>query len=394
MTPTDADEVPRADRPGRADRDGRRRSCCVPTSTGRCDDGRHPVLLSYGPYGKGLHFPDGYPDAWRTMVEHHPDVAAGSSNRYQAWEVCDPEKWVPDGYVCVRVDARGWGRSPGYIEPYAARGTKDLHDCIEWAAAQPWSNGKVGLLGISYYAITQWLVAAHPAAHLTAMIPWEGVSDFYRDMFYHGGMLCQAVDTWYRRTITTVQHGLGERSFTNPETGELVTGPETLTDEELEANRSDYGADVRAHPLRRRLPPRAVRGLLAHHRSLPVGGQLGRGGPAPARQRRGRSCRRASSRSGSRSTGWSTGPSSTPTTGWVCRSGSSITSSRARTTDGTPASGDAARADGRRRVHRSDRGRVADRADRVDEAAPGPGRRGPAREPLTAGERGELLGVG
>ena len=249
MTPTRADEVPL-----QIDRD-------VPIEMDdglvlRADvyrplrDGDYPVLLSYGPYGKGLHFPDGYPDAWRTMVEHHPDVVAGSSNRFQAWEVCDPEKWVPDGYVCVRVDARGWGRSPGYIEPYGARGTKDLHDCIEWAAAQPWSNGKVGLLGISYYAITQWLVAATQPPHLTAMIPWEGVSDFYRDMFYHGGMLCQAVDTWYRRTITTVQHGLGDRSFTSAETGELVTGPETLTDEEREANRCDYGGQVRAHPLR------------------------------------------------------------------------------------------------------------------------------------------------
>ena len=213
------------------------------------DDGEHPALVSYGPYGKDLHFADGYPDAWRIMTKHHPDVETGSSNRYQAWEVCDPERWVPDGYVCVRIDARGWGRSPGYIEPYATRGTKDLHDCIEWAAAQPWSNGKVGLLGISYYAITQWLVAGTQPPHLAAMIPWEGVSDFYRDMFYHGGMLCQSVDTWYRRTITTVQHGLGERSFVGRESGELVTGPETLTDDELATNRCDYGADVRAHPL-------------------------------------------------------------------------------------------------------------------------------------------------
>ena len=212
-------------------------------------EGRVPVLLSYGPYGKGLHFPDGYPDAWNTMVSKHPDVAEGSSNRYQAWEVCDPEKWVPHGYACVRVDARGWGRSPGFIEPYSPRGSRDLHDCIEWAAAQGWSTGKVGLLGISYYAITQWLVAGLQPPHLTAMIPWEGVSDFYRDMFYHGGMLCQAVDVWYRRTTSTVQHGLGERGATSVVTGELVTGPETLGDDELEANRSDYPGDVRAHPL-------------------------------------------------------------------------------------------------------------------------------------------------
>jgi len=213
------------------------------------DDDVHPALITYGPYGKGLHFAEGYPDAWNRMVEAHPDVAAGSSNKYQAWEVCDPEKWVPHGYACVRVDARGWGRSPGYVEPYSPRGSKDFHDCIEWAGTQPWSSGKVGLLGISYYAITQWLVAGLQPPHLTAMVPWEGVSDFYRDMFYHGGMLCQAVDVWYRRTTTTVQHGLGERGATNPNTGELVAGPETLSDEELEANRSDYPADVRAHPL-------------------------------------------------------------------------------------------------------------------------------------------------
>lgn len=213
------------------------------------DDERHPSLVSHGPYGKELHFQDGYPDAWRALVEHHPDVGAGSSNRYQAWEVCDPERWVPHGYACVRVDARGWGRSPGRIEPYAVRGTQDFHDCIEWVAAQPWCTGKVGLLGISYYAITQWLVAGLQPPHLAAMVPWEGVSDFYRDMFYHGGMLCQSVDTWYRRTITTVQHGLGDRSFVGRASGALVTGPETLSDAQLAANRSDYGADVRAHPL-------------------------------------------------------------------------------------------------------------------------------------------------
>ena len=68
-------------------------------------------------------------------------------------------------------------------------------------------------------------------------------------MFYHGGMLCQAVDVWYRRTITTVQHGLGERSFVSANTGELVTGPETLTDEELAANRADLRRRRRSHPL-------------------------------------------------------------------------------------------------------------------------------------------------
>ncbi len=213
------------------------------------DDARHPVIAAYGPYAKGLTFQEGYPDAWRAMTSQHPDVEAGSSNRYQAWEVCDPEKWVPDGYVCLRVDARGWGRSSGYIEPWGTREALDLRTCIEWAAAQPWSDGKVGLLGISYYAINQWHVAGLQPQHLTAMIPWEGFADFYRDFSYHGGIGSDMKKVWYRRTITTVQHGLGNRAATNPNTGELAAGPQSLTDEQLEANRSDFVGEIDAHPL-------------------------------------------------------------------------------------------------------------------------------------------------
>ena len=133
LPPARSGRVPRAHRDprgdarrmGRPDRDGRRPRAAGrrvpfhrPRARPRADDG--------GPYAKGLHFADGYPDAWDRLVSEHPDVSAGSSNRYQAWEVPDPERWVPRGYACVRVDARGWGRSPGRIDPYAARGTKDL----------------------------------------------------------------------------------------------------------------------------------------------------------------------------------------------------------------------------------------------------------------------------
>ena len=60
-------------------------------------------------------------DQWRIMCAEHPDVPAGSSNKYQNWEVVDPEKWVPDGYVVVRIDSRGAGRSPGVIDIWSAR---------------------------------------------------------------------------------------------------------------------------------------------------------------------------------------------------------------------------------------------------------------------------------
>jgi uncharacterized protein len=70
-------------------------------------EGRHPVILTYGPYGKGLAFWEGYPDQWEMLVRDHPEVTRGTSGRYQNWEVVDPERWVPHGYVCVRVDSRG-----------------------------------------------------------------------------------------------------------------------------------------------------------------------------------------------------------------------------------------------------------------------------------------------
>src|SRR5690349_23654631 len=61
-------------------------------------EGRHPVILSYGPYGKGLAFQEGYPANWARLTKAAPEVLEGSSNRYQVWELVDPEKRVPDGY--------------------------------------------------------------------------------------------------------------------------------------------------------------------------------------------------------------------------------------------------------------------------------------------------------
>ena len=221
----------------------------------RCDvfrpekDGRHPVLLSYGPYAKGLAFQEGYPSAWQRMVEEHPDVARGSSNQYQNWEVVDPEKWVPEGYACVRVDSRGTGRSPGRIDHFSPRETRDFYDCIEWAGTQPWSNGKVGLNGVSYYGINQWHVASLAPPHLAAMCIWEGAADWYRDMTHHGGILSTFWANWYDMQVKTVQYGLGEHGPRSRVTGALVCGDETLSEAELRNNRADFGEDILAHPL-------------------------------------------------------------------------------------------------------------------------------------------------
>lgn len=211
--------------------------------------GRYPVILSYGPYGKNLSFQDGYPGQWQSMVSKHPDVAAGSTNRFQAWEVVDPEKWVPHGYVCVRVDSRGAGRSPGVLDCWSPRETEDLYECIEWVARQAWSNGKVGLNGISYYAMNQWLVAGLRPRHLAAICAWEGAADWYRDTTHHGGILSTFVARWYPEQVVSVQHGRGKRGPKSSFPLQSVTGDETLTDDELQANRVDLGAVVAAHPL-------------------------------------------------------------------------------------------------------------------------------------------------
>ena len=202
-------------------------------------EGRYPAILSYGPYGKGLAFQDGYKTAWEIMARENPDALAGSSNKYQNWEVVDPEKWVPDGYAVIRIDSRGAGRSPGYLAHNNARETKDIHDCIEWTAVQPWCSGKVGMNGISYYASNQWRAAAAQPPHLAAICAWEGWNDAYRESARHGGIICSFRKNWQDMQVKTVQHGQGERGAKSRVTGELVCGPETLSEEELKQNRED-----------------------------------------------------------------------------------------------------------------------------------------------------------
>lgn len=115
------------------------------------------------------------------------------------------------------------------------------------AGDQEWSNGNVGLLGISYYAANQWLVAAMQPPSLKAIIPWEGTSDWYREYYYHGGIKCTFVDSWVPKQLP-MQYGYGSRGRKNPNTGDYVAGP-TLTEEELEKNRVNLVEKVNQHKL-------------------------------------------------------------------------------------------------------------------------------------------------
>ena len=208
-----------------------------------------PVLMTMGPYGKGVRYQDHYKHSWDFLTKAHPDLLTGSRHRWLTWETVDPEIWVPWGYAVIRVDSRGAGRSPGYLDILSPRETLDYYHAIEWAGTQKWCNGKVGLNGISYYAINQWHVAALRPPHLAAMIPWEGAADSYRDFFRHGGILSNKfLETWYPRQITSVQHG-NPNAPRDPWLQESASGPDLCSEAELFANRMATLVNVRAREM-------------------------------------------------------------------------------------------------------------------------------------------------
>jgi predicted acyl esterase len=169
------------------------------------------------------------------------EVNPEQKSTHSAWEVPDPGYWTKNGYAIVRVDERGLGQSPGLLDTMSRGTSEAFFDAIEWAAEQPWSSGKVGLLGISYYAGSQWRVAALQPKGLSAIIPWEGMSDYYRDRCRHGGILSDSfIRFWWNRQVITNQYGRPGRKASN-------WGPDTiegdLDEAELAKNRNDQNID-------------------------------------------------------------------------------------------------------------------------------------------------------
>jgi putative CocE/NonD family hydrolase len=99
----------------------------------------------------------------------------------------DNDYLVQRGYVQVIVDVRGTGQSQGTWDDLGTREQRDGYEAVEWAAAQPWSNGIVGMWGASYMAISQLFTAAQQPPHLKAIFPIVPMSDSYRDMVFPGG---------------------------------------------------------------------------------------------------------------------------------------------------------------------------------------------------------------
>ena len=138
------------------------------------------------------------------------------ANPHMNWETVNPEWWCPRGYACVRIDSRGTGRSPGKSDPSSYQESLDFYDAIEWVARLPWCSGKIGTLGISYHASSQWRVANRQPPSLKCIMPWEGRADQYRDQCYHGGIFSIGfVGNWW--LTHTAHHLLGRPRSYNPD---------------------------------------------------------------------------------------------------------------------------------------------------------------------------------
>lgn len=149
--------------------------------------GRFPVIMCVTVYGK-----DFGPADYATLPKiKKAGMAVGTMHisDVTTWEGPDPGFWVPHGYVVVVANARGYYESEGEPGLYSNHDAEDYADLIEWAGVQGWSNGAVGLNGVSYLAISQWMVASQErSTHLRAIIPWEGATDLLRDCMAPGGI--------------------------------------------------------------------------------------------------------------------------------------------------------------------------------------------------------------
>lgn len=127
--------------------------------------GRYPVLIAASPYPRQIQnigAPAGF-------------IEAGASDFF-----------VPRGYVHVIANCRGTGGSGGTFGFFDSQERHDMYDLVEWAAQQPWSDGNVGMVGISYFAGTQMEAAVEKPPHLKAIMPIAGTFDLYESATHHG----------------------------------------------------------------------------------------------------------------------------------------------------------------------------------------------------------------
>ena len=140
-----------------------------------------PLLLAWGPYGKHA--------LTNRVFWPRSGVDPEWLSELTPFEGPDPVWWGRHGYGVAVVDPRGAWLSGGDFHHNGIQEAEDCADAIEWLGRLPWSNGHVGMTGVSYLANIQYLVAPLRPEPLAALNPWEGFSDWYREFAYHGGIL-------------------------------------------------------------------------------------------------------------------------------------------------------------------------------------------------------------
>ncbi len=114
------------------------------------------------------------------------------------WREVGPVEWyVEHGYCYVHADVRGSGASEGSYGFLDRAEQQDYYELVEWIARQPWCSGKVGGIGQSYYAWSQWFMGIVNPPHLACIAPYDGAVDLYRGVTYHGGIYCEFLPWWY-----------------------------------------------------------------------------------------------------------------------------------------------------------------------------------------------------
>lgn len=149
-----------------------------PTGDEKC-----PAIVALSPYGKEIG------TQWLDDVPMRAGVPKKAVSGLQKFEGPDPCYWVKQGYAVVNPDVRGAYRSEGVILFFGSDYGKDGRDIVDFIGEQGWCNGKVGLSGNSWLAISQWFTAAEHPRHLAAIAPWEGLTDCYREVGTRGGVI-------------------------------------------------------------------------------------------------------------------------------------------------------------------------------------------------------------
>ena len=169
----------------------------------RDGDPARPVILSIHPYGKD-HLPKRRGGKWTFSLQYRvlrqPQQVTFSA--LTGWEAPDPAWWTAQGFTVVNADSRGCGHSEGTGNLLSRQEAEDTYDLVQWVAAQPWCDGNVVMLGVSYLAISQYAVAALQPPALRAICPWEGFTDVYRDLTFPGGVRENGFTRMWSRNVS------------------------------------------------------------------------------------------------------------------------------------------------------------------------------------------------